>query len=120
MSFLAAFVLALLISLLFLPSYKSRSSPLAPLVIFFFILLMAGLAAQFWILPFGPVLLGVAWLPLLFILVIVTFLFAIPSPYQTAKAKEEQNIVAINIFSWLILFVLFIALAIGYYTSTSS
>jgi hypothetical protein len=123
MSIFAAFVLALLIALIISPAYRGRgNAAIGSLVVFFFILFMAGVASQFWIIPFGPVLWGIAWLPLLFIILIFAFLFAAPSPYQrsttrTGEKAEEISTAgeAISIFIWLLLSLLLIAIIIGYY-----
>jgi hypothetical protein len=119
----AVFLLALLISLLFLPLYKSKGLSTIPLLLFFVILFIAGLSSRFRIVPFGPVLWGVSWLPPLLILIVFAFLFAIPSLYQHAtKAHDkndeaENNLITTNIFVWFLLGILLIALAIGYYNT---
>src|ERR1044071_8353966 len=96
MSILAAFLFALLITLILSSGYKSRGLSIAVLVVFFFVLFMAGIAAWFWIVPFGPVLWGVYWTPILFIILLFTFLLLVPSPYErdlvstTVKTEAEE------------------------------
>jgi hypothetical protein len=115
MSIFAAFILALLISLLFAPGYRKGSY--LPLVLFFFLLFMAGIASQYWITPFGPVWWGVSWGPLGFILLLFTLLFIVPSPYErtTPKANSEVTTTgaAISIFMWLLFLMLFLAIILG-------
>ena len=126
MSIFAAFILALIISLLFAPGYRRGS--FAPLIIFFFVLFMAGMASQYWIIPFGPMWWGISWMPLLFIILIFTFLFAAPSPYERrniSKTNDEKQaasaaVAAISIYIWLLFTILFIAIIVGVLTKTVS
>ena len=121
MSIFGAFILALLISFLFSPGYRKGSY--APLMIFFFMLFMAGIASQYWIPPFGPVWYGVSWTPMLFIILIFTFLFAAPSPYErriitkTNDEKQAASAVAsfMSIYVWLIFIILFMAILVGHF-----
>jgi hypothetical protein len=122
MSIFAAFILALLIALLFAPGYRSGSY--GPLVLFFFLLFMAGVASQFWLIPFGPVWWGVSWLPLLFIMLIFSFLFAAPSPYDRTRITKADGDVAaaaaISVFLWIIFSILLVAIIIGLFTKPAS
>jgi hypothetical protein len=122
MSILAAFTLALLIALLFAPGYRKGSY--GPIVIFFFILFLAGIASQFWIIPIGPVWWGVSWLPLLFVMLLFTFLFAAPSPYERERATkvngEQAAVAVVSVFIWLFVSLLFIAIIIGFLTKSAS
>ena len=125
MSIFAAIILALIISLLFAPGYRRGS--FAPLIIFFFVLFMAGIASQYWIIPFGPAWWGISWMPLLFILLIFTFLLAAPSTYERKAAKtnntpetEPVAATAISIFIWLLLLMLSIAILIGFFSTPVS
>jgi hypothetical protein len=118
MIILAAFLIALIVSMLFAPGY--RTNGLSPFIIFFFILFFAGLAGQYWIVPFGPNWWGVSWGPILIIVLIFTFLFAAPSPYESRKHKTDAGaaaVLAISGFIWLLFIVLAIAIALGYYRS---
>ncbi len=127
MSIFAAFILALLIALLFAPGYRRGSY--TPLVIFFFILFFAGIASQYWITPFGPVWYGISWMPILLVILIFTFLFAAPSPYERKrivksnddeKQAESAAIAAVSIYVWLLFTILFIAIIVGALTKTAS
>lgn len=123
MSIFAAIILALIISLLFAPGYRRGS--FAPLIIFFFVLFMAGIASQYWIIPFGPAWWGISWMPLLFILLIFTLLLAAPSAYERKAAKtnntpETASVAAISIFIWLLLLMLSIAILIGFFSTPVS
>lgn len=115
MSILAAFLIAVLISALFYPGYSNRGSYM-PILIFFIVLFLSGIATQYWIVPFGPVVWGISWLPLLFVVVLISFLFAAPSSYQrgsTAKAAGEVAAVAIGLFVWILIFMLLVAVFAG-------
>ena len=89
MSIFAAFIIALLFSLLFSSGYRKGGS-LVPLGMFFLILFMATLAGHYWIVPFGPILWGVAWLPLIFIGIISALLFVAPSPRTKIRAADAK------------------------------
>lgn len=127
MSIFGAFILALLISLLFAPGYRKGSY--MPLAIFFFILFMAGIASQYWITPFGPVWYGISWMPILLVILIFTFLFAAPSPYERrriVKSNDDEKqaasaaVAAISIYLWLLFTILFIAIIVGVLAKTGS
>ena len=112
-----AFVMALIIALIFAPGYRKGSY--VPLIIFFLILFLAGIASRYWLVPIGPVWLGISWVPLLFIVLILTFAFVAPSPYERVSAREtKENVsattsVALSVFIWLLFSLLLIAIAIG-------
>ena len=120
MSILAAFIIALLFSLLFSTGYRKGGS-LVPLGMFFLILFMATLAGNYWIVPFGPLLWGVAWLPLIFIGIISALLFVAPSPRTKIRAADSQTeeadsaVTGISIFIWVLFIVFLIAVVAGYY-----
>jgi hypothetical protein len=122
MAVFAAFMVALIVSLFFAPGY--RSGTYIPLLIMFFILFFAGLAGQYWIVPFGPTWYGVSWGPILFIVLLVTLLFAAPSPYEERRTSNSSNdtttkatTMAISIFVWLLFIMLFTAVLLGHYNT---
>lgn len=121
MGILSAFIIALLISSLFSSGYR-RDGSWGLLTIFFLILFMAGVAGHHWLVPFGPMMNGVSFLPMLFFMIIVAFLFVAPSPYQRARSKSVEKvedatsaIVGISIFIWFLFIVFAIAAIAGYY-----
>ncbi|MDZ4667422.1 MAG: hypothetical protein SGJ00_06005 [bacterium] len=122
MSIFVAFLIALLVSGLFSSPYLSKGSSMAPLAIFFFFLFLAGIAGGYWIVPFGPVILGVAWLPLLFIIFVVAILFSAPPPHQRAIATSGEKtemgaLAAVSIFTWILFVILLIAVFAGVFQS---
>jgi hypothetical protein len=122
MNFLVAFILALLISLGFSRSYRGESSGM-PVIFMFILLVLAGLAAQYWVMPFGPIVWGIAWMPLVATVLIFTVLLIMPSPYQGRKAREKKEVIqnevkaaaTISVFMWLLLFLLSVAVLVGYF-----
>ncbi len=117
----AAFMIALIASLLFAPGYRTGSY--APFIILFFILFFAAMAGQYWIVPFGPTWWGVSWGPILFIVLIFAFLFATPSPYDPKRTVKNSNdttdstiaSATISVFVWLLLIFLIMAILLGHY-----
>lgn len=118
---LAAFVIALVVAILFSPYRRNES--LMPLIILFFVLFLAGLSAQFWIVPFGPVFLGVNWLGILFVVFIFALLFSAPPLHRRTipanDTAEEPAVRALSAFVWIILFLLVISIAVGLFLSDS-
>ena len=119
MGILAAIIIAILITLIFSPYKKGE---LGSLLIFFFVLFLSALAAQFWIVPFGPVLWGVTWLPIVFIVFIFALLFSTPPPTAKLKAELSPGEVAtsanaVSIFVWLLFSLLLLAIVLGVYYS---
>ncbi len=80
MSIAAAFIIALLISMIFLSptGYRRDRIAVVPVILFFTVLFMAGIAAQYWITPFGPIIWGVSWLPVLFMVLLFSILLSSP------------------------------------------
>ena len=125
MILLIAFVLALVISLIFSPSLRDKDSSTAPVIVMFVILLLAGIAAPYWVVPFGPLVWGIAWMPLVITVLIFSFLLAAPSPYKSRRYRNKINgnkvneeevaeTAAISIFAWILFVLLSIAALVGY------
>jgi hypothetical protein len=119
MGILAALALALIISFIFSTSNRSKESSVAPIIVMFFILLLAGISVQYWVTPFGPLLWGVAWLPLIITLTIFTLLLITPSPYQrrtnSENAEKEAASAALSIYVWILIALLIIVALTGYF-----
>src|SRR5687768_11575669 len=115
MGIVAALLIALLVSLIFAPGYR-RSGSLAALFVFFFVLFLAGIAAQYWIVPFGPSYWGVYWFPNVFFVLLLALLFLSPTSYGNRKVTTGDVQAAttaatvISAFVWLILVGLVIAI----------
>jgi len=121
MSIFGIFIIALIMAFAFSP-YK-RNNPVAPLLIFFFILLLSGLAAQYWVVPMGPSVWGVSWLPVLVIMFVFGLLFSATPPKSNRRAgggnaeNVEETAGVMGIIIWILLFILVIAVIIGFYNS---
>jgi hypothetical protein len=119
MHVLAAFLLAFGFSMLFLAGYRDKVLSTSYVVLFFLVLFMTGLAAQYWLVPSGPTIQGVAWMPLLFVITIVSLLFVAPSPYQNKRIRRVPNDpgtilpVTAGLFIWILLILLLILTVIG-------
>jgi hypothetical protein len=114
-----AILLALVSAFLFTVIFPGPR-PVRNFLVLFFLIFMVAWAGQLWIAPSGPALWGISFLPMLFIIIIVSFLilsFSSPAPYwKTKENKPETNSgVALGIFFWLLVIVLGICIVIGYY-----
>jgi len=120
MEVIASFFIALTISLIVL--LGGRNS-FASVIVFFLILFLAVLSGYYWIVPFGPLFWGVAWMPLFFVGIICAFFLLIPppSPKKSINDMKAFNIssgsAGTSIFTWLLLLLLIIAVLTGFYFS---
>ncbi len=116
-------IAAILIGILFYYVFKS-TGPWGSLWTFMLILILAGLAAEAWITPVGPIYYDVAWLPTLFVILLFALLLAAASPstkreieYTEATGTEppatNAATIALGIFFWFLLIFLFIAVMWG-------
>lgn len=99
--------------------------PLRGFSLFFLIIFLITWAGQLWITPFGPIAWGVAWIPLVFVCLLFSFLIlalssGVPSPKGQEADKEEAPVIAAGIFFWLLLIALVIAIGLGYYKVSPS
>jgi hypothetical protein len=121
MGILVSFVIALIVAVLFSP-YKRGHSQM-PLAIFFLVLFLSGLSAQFWVVPFGPVFYGVAWLRIFFIILVFALLFSSPPahrkiPAANANQQTETPVLeTIGAFIWILLLLLVISIVVGIFYS---
>lgn len=118
----AALVLTLFIIALFALALKK---PLRGFSLFFLIVFLITWTGQLWITPFGPVAWGIAWIPLIFICLLFSFLIlALSSTVTPRKArntdKEDAPVIAAGVFFWLLLVVLIISIGLGYYKEYQS
>lgn len=117
----AAFIIASIVAILFSP--HKRTSSLLPLVVFFFVLFFAGLSAQFWVIPFGPVLWGVHWLRIAFVVLVFALLFSSPPAHRNAVSGDadeegEQTLSGtFGAFVWILLILLVLSIAVGLFYS---
>jgi hypothetical protein len=118
LNLLFAFLFGLLITIVFSAGFN-RKGPWNNIFTFFIIVFLATWAGGIWVLPFGPALFGVSWLPYLFIsLAAGLILAASAAPQLTRKEKKivdrkidkEEKVKRYDIF--FILIVVFLAAAI--------
>ncbi len=119
-----AFLVALVIALIF--AYGFRRRGLWPgFLLFFLIVFLFTWAGGVWVTPFGPQYAGVHWLPFLIVALVIAFLIAaaIPPSYtrprtsesedlRTARAREVSHF--LGIFFWILVAVLLVALLVRY------
>ena len=115
---------ALLIGLLFYYVFKT-TGPWGNFWIFLLILILAGLAAELWIEPVGPVYYNVAWVPTLFVILLFALILSAATPSRRRvrgttvserKEIESSGVLGLGIFFWFFLFFLIIAIGWGFYT----
>lgn len=101
-------LLAVVVGVLFYYIFKSRG-PWGTFWSFLLILILAGLAAEAWITPIGPVGWGVAWIPTIFVILLFALLLAAAAPPRPARrvqepvpeTEEEAAAIALSGFFWI-------------------
>jgi K+ transporter len=103
---------AIIVSVLFYYVFKS-TGPWENFWIFLLILTLAGLAAGFWIAPVGPVMWGIAWVPILIVIIIFALLLGAASPRQQERtvtnsengepAPQDRKAATIGALFWILL-----------------
>ena len=122
---IAIFLLSLFITLLFVFALGARG-PFGKTWTFFIIIFLAIIAADLWINPIGPIVWGIAWIPLLVFGIIVALVLAIAkNPARekniTTKAESEEDVTSrkanvsatLGALFWVILILLVIAVVLG-------
>ncbi len=109
-------ITAIVIGILFYYVFKS-TGPWGTFWSFLLILILVGLATSAWIEPIGPVFYNVAWIPILFVILLFAFFLAAASepgryrklPRTEAEEEEERAGAVLGIFFWI--FILFLLIA---------
>lgn len=121
---ISAFLIALALSLFI--AYGFRNGPLRNFWLSFLVIFLGIWAAGLWIRPVGPVVYGVAWVPLFFVGMLITALLASFAPaandeediaidQEKAKKKErEKNAGAVGLIFWLFILITIISIVLGY------
>jgi len=114
MALLAAFLVAFVISLVFLPY---RQGSVSSLIVFFILLFMAAVSSQLW-LPFGPSYYGVTWLAMLITVLVVAALASLPARKKRADEADQETatMIAESMLTWVLFGLLIVSIAIGAYT----
>jgi len=119
--FLTALVIALLLGIIF-TAFGWRG-PWEAIWVFLLILFLFTWVGGVWSAPYGPPLWGVYWLPFLFFGFLLILLVAAAAPVRKPRTRreaieqveaEETTFAAFNIFFWLLLLGLVVALLIRY------
>ena len=108
-------VAALIIGLIFYYALE-LTGPWGTFWSFLVVVTLAGLAAEAWFTPVGPVKWGIAWIPTLFVMFLIALLLAAATPVVRKSRKEKdtgqvpsekiQNQAALGGFFWLLLVIL--------------
>jgi hypothetical protein len=117
----AAFAVAMIITLFFSLVLRSRGPWGAPWLVFI-IIFLATWAAHLWIQPAGPMVLGVSMLPIISVGLIFAFILAAVSMPRNVSSAGSADIdanapaaTAISIFFWILVILLVVAIASGYF-----
>jgi hypothetical protein len=117
--------IAFFITAVFALVFKNRG-PWGTFWIFFVIIFLSSWAARLWIAPLGPIIMGVAWIPILVVGLIFAFILAaaITPPKNPRKeiidrqvgstTDEDKSAVAFGAFFWLLITLLTVSVIIGY------
>ncbi len=116
-------IIAVIVGTLFYYIFRS-AGPWGTFWSFLLILILAGLAAEAWITPFGPILWDVAWIPTLFVILLFAILLTAAAPgrrtrYRRAAEEREQpetseaTILAIGGLFWIFIIFLLVAALFG-------
>lgn len=122
---IVAISLAVAVGLIFYYVFRV-TGPWGSLFAFLGILVLAGLAAQAWVLPFGPTIYGAPWLSALVVILLFSLLIAAATPPRSPRERpvvseaerditetSTAGVIAFGVFFWLFLIVLFIAVIWG-------
>lgn len=115
-----ALIIAVFISLFFVYVVRNKG-PWKTIWPFFFVIFLGVWSASFWIHPLGPTLQDIAWVPLLFIGLIISLLLSIAIPpkkrkYNNDKKEIDQPKAALTAFFWLLIIILIIPIIIGLFS----
>ena len=108
---------AVIVGVLFYYIFKT-TGPWGTFWSFLLILILAGLAANAWVAPMGPMYGGISWIPTLFVMLLFALFLAAATPThgypraevpKTGTSRGERAGIALSAFFWLLLFFLLIA-----------
>ncbi len=124
---IAAIFLSLLCTAL-LVLFFDHKGPWKSIWSIFLIILLGVWATAVWLDPIGPVYWGIAWIPLIFVALLLTMALVAATPSTEKKRKlrdrlmnialvqdeKEKRIFTKNIFFWSLLLFLVVCIVIGY------
>lgn len=115
----ASFLVALVITVFFSRVLKNKG-PWDAVWLVFLTIFLASWAGYLWINPFGPLVLGVSVAPIIVVGLIIAFILAaVSTPARKTTVEGEETPpdtkLAIGIFFWIVMALLMVAIASGYY-----
>ncbi len=126
---LVAITMAIAVGLFFYFVFRV-TGPWGSLLAFLVILILAGLAAEAWIVPFGPTIYGAPWVSALIVILLFALIIAAATPPRSPRERpvvseteaditerETAGAIAFGVFFWIFLIVLFIAAVWGLATA---
>ncbi len=123
LQFLTAFIIALIISLIFAIGFRGRNLWLN-FVFFFSIIFLITWAGGIWLTPFGPSIKGVYLFPFLVVAVLIALFLAAAVSTQKPRPNKEQNQerevmrlapeAVFGAFFWALIILLFLAVVAKY------
>jgi hypothetical protein len=118
---LLTIIVAVLIGILFYYVFR-KAGPWGKFWTFILVLILAGLAAAAWIPPVGPVFWDIAWIPVVFVILLFALLMAAATPPERVEREttevppenlpvEERASVSVllSAFFWIFIVFLFFA-----------
>lgn len=120
-----AAIIAVFFTILFAFRFKNRI-PWNTILMFFVILFLGMWAASLWIRPFGPEMMGIAWVPIFFAGLIIALILAASIPPQEPReyhrkpgsdmpSENSPGIIGIRAFFWVLVIILIVAILSGMY-----
>ncbi|MFW5871736.1 MAG: hypothetical protein ACOCUT_01380 [bacterium] len=130
--FWAEFFIGILFAAIFTIIFATilkKSGPWGSPLIFFIVVLLASYAISRWMLPVGPVVWGIYWIPLFWIALIVSLLLAAVTPpsagieqeqstgreISPAEKAAESSFIVLNAFFWIFLIVILLAIIMSFF-----
>jgi small-conductance mechanosensitive channel len=114
-----ALVTAFLLTLLFSKSFRNKG-PFGGLLLFFLIIFLSTWSGQLWIHPVTKPIFGVDWGLLIFTAIVFSvMMMALSAPASKSMPHEkpvnQEAGIAIGLFFWILIILLIVAVASGYY-----
>lgn len=103
---------AIIIGLIFIYAFNVRG-PWGSFWSFMLVLILAGLLAELWIEPIGPVYYDFGWFSTLFVILLFALILAAATPAPQRRAAETETdtpIMVLSVFFWFMLVFFLIAI----------
>ncbi len=118
-----ALITAFLLTLIFSRSFSSKG-PFGGLLLFFLIIFLSTWSGQLWVHPVTTPIWGIDWGLLIFTAIVFSVMMValsgpVPTPTSNEAQVNQEAGIAIGLFFWILIILLVIAVASGYYKKTS-